>query len=265
MPQIIVMADTSNGGPDRAVMFTERVNERDFESRHFQTQLVERLGWAVGDASAVERSGGSVSDAQGERRDHSLVDAGAVALLGHANSRAAGDIDARVGSRSSALATSQNVPTTVGGLDVLARVADRDAVLGRVAAGLHVTGDGPRLGRAGRDEVIGVDRGQAGELLAGRAHRRRCRPGAASRSRRVCSAVVAASRSTAPRNRCETSRLAAHGVWYSSRPAKCSSSSAGAPDASICSKIVPRSGEARARRSATRAHRRARARSRARR
>lgn len=64
MPQIIVMADTSNGGPDRAVMFTERVNERDFESRHFQTQLVERLGWAVGDASAVERSGGSVSDAQ---------------------------------------------------------------------------------------------------------------------------------------------------------------------------------------------------------
>jgi hypothetical protein len=35
-------------------MFAERVNVSDFESAHFQTQLVERLGWAVGDAAAVE-------------------------------------------------------------------------------------------------------------------------------------------------------------------------------------------------------------------
>ncbi len=51
MPQIIVMADAH----DRSVMFTERVTVSDFESRHFQTQLVERLGWAVEDAYAVER------------------------------------------------------------------------------------------------------------------------------------------------------------------------------------------------------------------
>jgi hypothetical protein len=51
MPQIIVMADAH----DRSVMFTERVTVSDFESRHFHTQLVERLGWAVEDAHAVER------------------------------------------------------------------------------------------------------------------------------------------------------------------------------------------------------------------
>lgn len=51
MPQIIVMADAR----DRSVTFTERVTVSDFESRHFQTQLVERLGWAVEDAHAVER------------------------------------------------------------------------------------------------------------------------------------------------------------------------------------------------------------------
>jgi hypothetical protein len=36
-------------------MFTERVTVSDFESGHFQAQLVERLGWAVGDAAAVEQ------------------------------------------------------------------------------------------------------------------------------------------------------------------------------------------------------------------
>ncbi len=55
MPQIVVMADQTDGRDDPAVMFTERVSVSDFESRHFQTQLVERLGWAVGDADAVER------------------------------------------------------------------------------------------------------------------------------------------------------------------------------------------------------------------
>lgn len=55
MPQIIVVADTRAERPDQAVMFTERVSVHDFESRHFQSQLVERLGWAVGDAQAAER------------------------------------------------------------------------------------------------------------------------------------------------------------------------------------------------------------------
>jgi hypothetical protein len=55
MPRIIVMANTPGGGGERAVMFTERVTASDFESDHFQTQLVERLGWAVGDAQEVEQ------------------------------------------------------------------------------------------------------------------------------------------------------------------------------------------------------------------
>ena len=55
MPQIIVTADTQSEGGHRPVMFTERVNVQDFESDHFQAQLVERLGWAVGDAHAVEQ------------------------------------------------------------------------------------------------------------------------------------------------------------------------------------------------------------------
>lgn len=54
MPQIIV---TANGHPEsngRAVMLTERVTARDFESQHFQTQLVERISWAVSDAQGLE-------------------------------------------------------------------------------------------------------------------------------------------------------------------------------------------------------------------
>jgi hypothetical protein len=55
MPQIMVVADSRAERLDQAVMFTERVSVHDFESRHFQTQLVERLGWAVGDAHAAEQ------------------------------------------------------------------------------------------------------------------------------------------------------------------------------------------------------------------
>jgi hypothetical protein len=54
MPQIIVVADTSGEGGAAQVMFRERVTRRDFDSRHFATQLAERLGWAVGDAHVAE-------------------------------------------------------------------------------------------------------------------------------------------------------------------------------------------------------------------
>lgn len=37
-------------------MLCERVSLSDFESDHFASQLVERLGWAVGDAVEIERS-----------------------------------------------------------------------------------------------------------------------------------------------------------------------------------------------------------------
>ena len=56
MPQIIVIADRSDDHEERAVMLRERVNLSDFESDHFAARLVERLGWAVGDAHAIENA-----------------------------------------------------------------------------------------------------------------------------------------------------------------------------------------------------------------
>ena len=57
MPQIIVTADHGAAFGEGAVMLRERVSVADFESDHFAMQLVERLGWAVGDADEVERVG----------------------------------------------------------------------------------------------------------------------------------------------------------------------------------------------------------------
>jgi hypothetical protein len=53
MPQILVTADQGEG----EVMLRERVNVADFESEHFASQLVERLGWAVEDAAQAELGG----------------------------------------------------------------------------------------------------------------------------------------------------------------------------------------------------------------
>jgi hypothetical protein len=55
MPQIIVTADETDSRGEGAVMLRERVNVADFESGHFAAQLVERLGWAVSDATEVEK------------------------------------------------------------------------------------------------------------------------------------------------------------------------------------------------------------------
>jgi hypothetical protein len=55
MPQIIVTADRTDDREEAAVMLRERVNVTDFESDHFASQLVERLGWAVSDAAEAER------------------------------------------------------------------------------------------------------------------------------------------------------------------------------------------------------------------
>jgi hypothetical protein len=63
MPHIIVTADQGEG----AVMLRERVNVADFESEHFATQLVERLGWAVEDADQAERSPISAEPAVAEQ------------------------------------------------------------------------------------------------------------------------------------------------------------------------------------------------------
>jgi len=62
MPQIIVTADHGAAFGEGAVMLRERVTVADFESGHFAMQLVERLGWAVGDADEVERFGEPMLD-----------------------------------------------------------------------------------------------------------------------------------------------------------------------------------------------------------
>ncbi len=56
MPQIIVTADRTDARGQGDVMLRERVNATDFESEHFATLLVERLGWAVNDAHEAEQS-----------------------------------------------------------------------------------------------------------------------------------------------------------------------------------------------------------------
>jgi hypothetical protein len=61
MPQIIVTADQLSDREESPVMLRERVSVADFESDHFAAQLVERLGWAVGDASEVEGESGQPS------------------------------------------------------------------------------------------------------------------------------------------------------------------------------------------------------------
>lgn len=55
MPQIIVIADGATEDGQPPVMLHERVNQSDFESQHFAHQLVERIGWAVGDAEETDR------------------------------------------------------------------------------------------------------------------------------------------------------------------------------------------------------------------
>ena len=52
MPQIIVTAHDD----DTTVTMRERVNTSDFESERFATNLVERLDWAVHDATEVEQA-----------------------------------------------------------------------------------------------------------------------------------------------------------------------------------------------------------------
>jgi hypothetical protein len=54
-------------------MFRERVSVSDFESRHFANQLVERIGWAVGDADELTHR--SARQAERRRARRRMVDA----------------------------------------------------------------------------------------------------------------------------------------------------------------------------------------------
>jgi len=55
MPQIIVTAGPTDQQGQAAVTLRERVSPADFESERFAANLVERLGWAVLDATEEER------------------------------------------------------------------------------------------------------------------------------------------------------------------------------------------------------------------
>ncbi|HET7443925.1 MAG TPA: hypothetical protein VFJ57_04635 [Solirubrobacterales bacterium] len=57
MPQILVVTDTPSDDGS-TVVYRERISATDLESTHFSGQLVERVGWAVSDASALERDQG---------------------------------------------------------------------------------------------------------------------------------------------------------------------------------------------------------------
>jgi hypothetical protein len=54
MPQIIVTAGDS-AEVEGTVTLRERINTSDFESECFAVNLLERLGWAVGDAADAEQ------------------------------------------------------------------------------------------------------------------------------------------------------------------------------------------------------------------
>ncbi|GAC1435533.1 MAG: hypothetical protein NVSMB51_05120 [Solirubrobacteraceae bacterium] len=53
MPRIIVQAEPQ-GKQEPVNTLAERVQTSDLESDHFAAQLIERVGWAVEDARAVE-------------------------------------------------------------------------------------------------------------------------------------------------------------------------------------------------------------------
>ncbi|HEX5525596.1 MAG TPA: hypothetical protein VFX44_00190 [Solirubrobacterales bacterium] len=52
MPQILVIADSPQSAGE--VVYRERVARSSLESEHFAGQLMERVGWAVGDADELE-------------------------------------------------------------------------------------------------------------------------------------------------------------------------------------------------------------------
>jgi hypothetical protein len=56
MAQILVVSD-SQAESAGAVVYRERISSADLESDHFSGQLVERVGWAVRDASELEQEG----------------------------------------------------------------------------------------------------------------------------------------------------------------------------------------------------------------
>jgi hypothetical protein len=55
MPQILIVTDPEQE-QESSVVYRERVLSSDLESPFFSGQLVERVGWAVRDATQIERT-----------------------------------------------------------------------------------------------------------------------------------------------------------------------------------------------------------------
>ena len=96
MPQIIVTADQAHERDHDGVMLQERVNVADFESERFAANLIERLGWAVVDATEIEQT-------EQPSQPHRLVEPAhrpgrmRTATPGHATKRDRGSQPAQVG------------------------------------------------------------------------------------------------------------------------------------------------------------------------
>lgn len=56
MPQILVVTNAKDEA-QTTVVYRERIAPADLESDHFSGHLVERVGWAVLDADAIEHVG----------------------------------------------------------------------------------------------------------------------------------------------------------------------------------------------------------------
>lgn len=54
MPRILVTSESTDINAP-TVLLQERVRAEEMTSAHFSARLLERLGWAVGDAERVER------------------------------------------------------------------------------------------------------------------------------------------------------------------------------------------------------------------
>ena len=77
MPKIIVEANPSGGATGERT-FSERVVTQNLQSGHYNSQLLERLKWAVADAEAAEAGAGPGLEAAAAR-----VGRGMEAVGGH--------------------------------------------------------------------------------------------------------------------------------------------------------------------------------------
>ena len=53
MPKIVIQATLNDGSPG-TVTFTERTVPTNLHNDHYVVQLIERIGWALGDAEQIE-------------------------------------------------------------------------------------------------------------------------------------------------------------------------------------------------------------------